>query len=341
MAKLRDRLKFLCDITRDSMRKRAHPLEAIYLIIDYFIGFFHERLGLNKKLHEKWSHRGERNMYALAMQCNVEFDQNLKNIEWSQMREKIIEKSKDDSCYSFSGIKIPLLDSELWESFKEVFDEVIFPYICFDNHFCDVLHDKTHKVHYGLERRDFNVVIEPNDIVFDAGGWIGDFAAYASKCGATVYAFEPTPSIYGLLCKTAGLNPNINPINCGIGDKSGSLALYSSIDSEKGHDHDSSGNSFTAHDGRSKLCLVDVITLDDFVLEHHINKIDFIKADIEGFERHMLKGAKNILRRFAPKLAICTYHLHDDPEILESLIMEANPAYRIIHKPKILFAKVC
>jgi hypothetical protein len=54
----------------------------------------------------------------------------------------------------------------------------------------------------------------------------------------------------------------------------------------------------------------------------------------------MLKVAGGVLKEFAPKLALCTYHLPDDPETLESLIKDANPNYRVVHISKKLFAAV-
>jgi hypothetical protein len=71
-----------------------------------------------------------------------------------------------------------------------------------------------------------------------------------------------------------------------------------------------------------------------------IKKIDFIKVDIEGAERDMLRGATNVLKTFAPKLAICTYHLPDDPMVLEDIILEANPKYKVVHLKMKLFACV-
>jgi FkbM family methyltransferase len=83
---------------------------------------------------------------------------------------------------------------------------------------------------------------------------------------------------------------------------------------------------------------IKLTALDNFVHEQNLEKVDFIKADIEGAERDMLKGARGVLKEFAPKLALCTYHLPDDPETLESLIKDANPNYRVVHISKKLFA---
>jgi hypothetical protein len=83
---------------------------------------------------------------------------------------------------------------------------------------------------------------------------------------------------------------------------------------------------------------IKITTLDNFVHQENIKKIDFIKVDIEGAERDMLKGAYNVLKEFAPKLALCTYHFPDDPEVLEGLIKDANPNYRVVHISKKLFA---
>ncbi|GHT24687.1 hypothetical protein AGMMS4957_18160 [Bacteroidia bacterium] len=62
------------------------------------------------------------------------------------------------------------------------------------------------------------------------------------------------------------------------------------------------------------------ISLDEFFGDE---KIDFIKADIEGAERLLLKGAKNILSRQTPmKAVLCTYHRDDDADTLAQMLLE-------------------
>lgn len=81
--------------------------------------------------------------------------------------------------------------------------------------------------------------------------------------------------------------------------------------------------------GSSETEEIEAITLDQFVEMNHISKLDFIKADIEGAERLLLAGAKEVLQKFAPKLAICTYHYPEDPALLSFMIKQANPNYII------------
>ena len=51
-----------------------------------------------------------------------------------------------------------------------------------------------------------------------------------------------------------------------------------------------------------------VVSLDDFVRERRIERVDFIKMDIEGGEELALRGARRVLERFRPKLSVASYH---------------------------------
>ncbi|GHV08061.1 hypothetical protein AGMMS50229_15890 [Campylobacterota bacterium] len=186
---------------------------------------------------------------------------------------------------------------------------------------------------YGYKDGNFDVTVKAGDTVIDAGAWIGDFAAYAASKGAKSYAFEPTSASYAILQKTAALNDNkIIPIQKGLGDRECELLI--SLNEQN------SGANSILNVQNANTETISITSLDRFVEENHIDRIDFIKADIEGAERDMLKGARSVLATHAPKLAICTYHLPDDPQVLEEIILSANPNYRVIHLRKKLFACV-
>lgn len=86
--------------------------------------------------------------------------------------------------------------------------------------------------------------------------------------------------------------------------------------------------------------VIDITTIDKLLETGVIPRVDYIKADIEGAERDMLRGAVNAMRDYSPKLAICTYHYAEDRELLEAIIKKANPRYVVEHKWRKLFAYV-
>lgn len=54
--------------------------------------------------------------------------------------------------------------------------------------------------------------------------------------------------------------------------------------------------------------ILETTSIDEFVLDHGISKIDFIKLDIEGSEWHALLGARQTIAKHRPQLAVCIYH---------------------------------
>lgn len=185
------------------------------------------------------------------------------------------------------------------------------------------------------------VKLEKNDIVFDCGANIGLFSAYAASKGATSYAFEPLECQLGeILHKHEELSRNrILPAPYALSDYKGE-AEFNVSDELIGSSSLTENSTENKDKVFEETIKVKVTTIDDFVEENKLEKVDFIKADIEGAERQMLKGAVKTLKKFAPKLAICTYHYPDDPIVLEKIIKDANPDYNVIHKWKKLFAYV-
>ena len=54
----------------------------------------------------------------------------------------------------------------------------------------------------------------------------------------------------------------------------------------------------------------------------------------------MLEWAKNVLKKYEPLLSICTYHLDDDPKVLNDIIKKANSKYHVIQMKQKLFAYI-
>ena len=185
-----------------------------------------------------------------------------------------------------------------------------------------------------------NVFLKEGDVVFDCGANIGLFSAVASRYGCQVFSFEAIPDIIdNYLSKTANMNGNIRALNFAVWDKEETLnfsLVVNSIGSSR-HDHLLREKDVQM---KRKQFAVPAIPLDAFVEKNGIERVDFIKADIEGAERNMLNGARRILKEFAPKLSICTYHLPDDPQVLREIILDANPKYEIVEKFSKMYAYV-
>lgn len=256
----------------------------------------------------------------------------------SSFKKKYLVESTT-SYFNFAGAKLPDVsnDKEKLKMLWQIFDDVFLVSCMFeDNYEKRIVKDvdqNTNEGAYGYVDGNFDVRVKKDDIVIDAGAWIGDFSAYAASKGAKVYAFEPCTETIFWLKRTSELNNNqIIPIQLGLGDKECKMSI-SVCEANTG------GNSLLQTFSENSET-VDIITLDDFVEKYCLEHVDFIKSDIEGFERNLLEGARETLRRFAPKLAICTYHLPDDPEVLSKIIKNANPEYTIVQMKHKLFAAV-
>lgn len=176
------------------------------------------------------------------------------------------------------------------------------------------------------------VKLEKGDIVIDAGANIGMFSLHASQKieNGQVIAFEPIKETVKVLQKNIKENSctNIEIAQYALGKENTEVNFFV--------DESSLVKSSILHDRmrqHTNIEKVRQVTLDDFVAKNNIGKIDFIKADIEGSERNFLDGAKQTIKKHKPKLAICIYHLPDDPEVIENKIREFVPEYKI-HKTK-------
>ena len=70
-------------------------------------------------------------------------------------------------------------------------------------------------------------------------------------------------------------------------------------------------------------------SIDEAVEKQNLEKVDFIKMDVEGAELPVLKGAAKTLKRFKPKLALSAYHRPDDFRRIPEFIKSVSPGYRL------------
>jgi len=149
--------------------------------------------------------------------------------------------------------------------------------------------------------------LKPGDTVVDCGAYIGEFTLYAGiAVGASgkVIAFEPDAGIYKRLLANIGLNglKNVTAVNKGLWSKDGVLKFVG--DNIKGYSFMSAENAAGAVD-------TPVAGLDNELARLGVTRVDFIKADIEGAELELIKGAVKTLSSGDVKLAIASYHKVD------------------------------
>jgi len=139
------------------------------------------------------------------------------------------------------------------------------------------------------------------DYVIDAGAYTGDTAEIFSQIAleGAVFAFEPYEASYSKLQQRHLLN--VQCINKGLYSMEGVLQFTV-------HDNEPGGNSVSYTRYANKVEQITVTTIDKFVLDNRIERIDFIKMDIEGSELFALQGGYETIRRFKPNMAICIYH---------------------------------
>lgn len=178
---------------------------------------------------------------------------------------------------------------------------------------------------YCYKRNEIMIGAKPGDVVIDAGGCWGDTSLYfADKTGpdGAVYSFEFIPTNLEIFKKNLELNPELaktikiveQPL-WNVDDK----AVYFTDNGP------ASALSFEIADDKGQKVLT--TTIDRFVEKEGLDKVDFIKMDIEGAEPQALEGARATIQKHKPVLAISIYHNMDDFSHISRMIDELNLDY--------------
>jgi FkbM family methyltransferase len=155
------------------------------------------------------------------------------------------------------------------------------------------LHSESHEVSLILN------MLEPGMVFFDIGTNAGLFAISAAKRigGKQVFAFEPTASTCELLKQNLQLNrvADVNVEQMALGDSAGAGVLQVNV---RGKDILNPLSNASHHDQHAvRQENVRIITVDTFMEEHDIPRVDVMKVDIAGAELMMFRGARRLLER--------------------------------------------
>jgi FkbM family methyltransferase len=138
------------------------------------------------------------------------------------------------------------------------------------------------------------------DMVFiDIGANLGEYSLFAAKrlSAGKVLAFEPMPKMYELLEENKALNQfdNIRILKYGLSEQEGILPIH-----EIENAHEGLSTFFPGNQKSRTITNVPLKVFDTVVDSLGIERIDFIKIDIEGSELSALKGALKSIQKFKP-----------------------------------------
>ncbi len=128
-------------------------------------------------------------------------------------------------------------------------------------------------------------------LAVDIGAHVGLWSRVMSYDFARVVAFEPLPDHVACFERNLEGRDNVDLHRFAISSAPGQLRIHMPADNT-GHAHVSSDNSGT-------IC--EAITLDSFKL---LQKIDFLKIDVEGWETAVVQGATETILRDKPVIII-------------------------------------
>jgi len=133
---------------------------------------------------------------------------------------------------------------------------------------------------------------------------------------AQIYAIEPSAFSYQVLRTTVawhGIGGQVTPVHAAVGDKTGEMLLVTPRKKSGRMGRAYAYVAESAPEGKARPDLEDVglelqptpvVTLDGFCEERGIDKVDFIRMDIEGAELMALAGAEGILDRDRPSVLL-------------------------------------
>ena len=161
------------------------------------------------------------------------------------------------------------------------------------------------KTHEPLTTKLLSKELKKDMVCLDVGGNIGYYTLFESNIvgeNGKVIAIEPSPPNFQHLKKNLEIQntKNVDAYNFAAGDKDGDINFLI---------YKESNGSFTIPDGETtdlpgEIIKVQAKRLDTFLDELKINRVDFVRMDVEGYESHIIEGMKKTMELFKPMFQI-------------------------------------
>jgi FkbM family methyltransferase len=268
-----------------------------------------------------WNEEGPKNFgkiygwqYVPKDKSNILYFHGNKNLEFAEIMTDFIKSKRDNNFFdtkyfyvdnykiknlrSIEGIEGGTMDI----AYKFGWDYAIF-----------------HEIYNLKDYERFGEVgIQEGDVVVDLGGNMGIFTRYAYQKGASkIITFEPDRRYFQILKKNAP--SNVILFNAAIGDKIGKLTLTES-------EHLGGSNLWHPKDPSVNQYEVNVYTLNYILEQKLVDRIDFLKVDIEGSEIIALNGISDQNLSNIRNIAVEYHHEHlkFDEELRNKFVSRLN-----------------
>lgn len=192
-----------------------------------------------------------------------------------------------------------------------------------------------------------DTLIQPDKTFIDIGAHVGTYSWICGRKATHTYSFECNPEIFCYLAANIalhGMTDRITPYSFALGNREDAVDYYM-----RGVDGGHNGvKMFGSVDAGRKSIKVPMKTLDSLRLEN----IGLIKIDVEGFEKEVLEGAQDTLKRNNyPKILFESWRPEwRDPEGIEATRLRSElfgyvnrlgyTIVSIIDFPEMFFAEV-
>jgi len=177
-------------------------------------------------------------------------------------------------------------------------------------------------------------LLQSGDIVFDVGSSIGIYSVFASRIvgpSGKVYAFEPVPETFWMLRETLVLNrcTNVTPLQKAVYRDQG-IAKINLFDIQYADWNTLGMPIMTTLQGKKVMptnsVTVECESIDNFCSRQGIEHINFLKVDVEGFERKVFEGATHFLSD--QRIDFISFEISQDP--LKGAHLTAKETFEIL-----------
>lgn len=143
----------------------------------------------------------------------------------------------------------------------------------------------------------YQLILKEDSVTIDIGGNIGLTAVLtgALSPNGRAFFFEPDPKNFVHLKRVIEANKfaRFSPYNWAMGEADGVLRLNQAASSSHAATYEHTG-----------IINVPMRSLDSWAEEAGLVRLDFLKIDVEGYERSVLRGAKKTVAAFKPAALI-------------------------------------